>query len=394
MKKKILIILSLVLLFSLLVGCTQEPEVVETAEEEVEEAVEAEEAEEVKGTVKIGVHFPLTGDAAQYGLAFSEAAKLLAEQANAAGGCGGYMLELEIYDDKLSGEEAATIADIFAHDDEVVAVVAGYYSGVIMAGTPIYQENGLPIICPSSSHPDFTSPGEYIFRNNSLNITEVRATLDIVTNYLQGEKIGILVTKNDWGLSTGAAIQQEIEDQGVMEVVAYEEVLQGSDDYSIPVANFIDAGCDTIIAAALHDIVAPFIIQYKELDPDIQLGAFAQMYNYQTIEIGGDAVNGIVFGVAYTNESEDPDVIAFRDAFLELTGELPDSLAAQTYDSVGMVCEAIANVGPDREAIKDYLTTIEYDGVMGLTAFDENRTAIKEMLKFQIQDGEYVQLDY
>ena len=401
MKKNIFMIITLVLLFSFVVGCTTTPvetpaveDTMPVEEPEVEDTTPVEEPEEEQKTVTLGVSFPLTGDMAVFGNSFTDAARLYAEQVNAQGGCGGYMLELSVYDDKLSGEEAAIIADIYVNDPDVVGVVAGYFSGVIMAATPIYQDYGLPIISPCSSHPDFTSPGEYIFRNNSLNITEVRATVDIVTNYLGGKRIGILATNNDWGLSTAEAIRNVIEEQGVMEVVAYEEVLVGGEDYSIPVANFIAADVDTIIASALFDIVVPFLNQYRALDPDIQLGAFANLYNFQTIELGGDVVNGVVFGVAYTNESDDPEVIAFRDAFEAKTGQLPDSLSAQTSDSVGMFCQAIAAVGPDREAIKDYLTTIEYNGVMGLTRFNEERTALKEMFKFQIQNGEFVQLDF
>jgi len=408
MKSRIYLLLSIILLASIISGCTktetvvQEP-VVQEVEEEVsapeteEVAVETEEPEPtevVKETVTLGISFPLTGDVANYGIAFSEAAQLHVDQINEAGGCGDYLLAVNKKDDKLSGEEAATIAEIYVNDPNIVGVVAGYYSGVIMAATPTYQDYGLPLISPCSSHPDFTSQGDYIFRNNSLNITETRSTVDIVQNYLKGKKVGILATNNDWGLSTGKVIREVIEEEGVMEVVAYEEVMPGVDDFSIPIANFIDAGADTIIAAAVHDILVPFLKQYKALDPEIMVGAFANLYNYDVIEVGGDTMNGVVFGVAYTNESSDPDVIAFRDAFLARTGNLPDSLSAQTYDSVGMFCEAISKVGADRSAIKDYLTTIEYDGVMGMTKFDENRTAVKSMIKMQIQNGDFVILDY
>ena len=47
---------------------------------------------------------------------------------------------------------------------------------------------------------------------------------------------------------------------------------------------------------------------------------------------------------------------------------------AQYYDTVGVLLQAIANVGTtDRAAIREELATIEYDGLSGHLNFDEKR---------------------
>ena len=51
-------------------------------------------------TIKVGILAPLTGDAAQYGIAASNAAKLYFDQLNAAGGVNGKSIEYILLDRK------------------------------------------------------------------------------------------------------------------------------------------------------------------------------------------------------------------------------------------------------------------------------------------------------
>jgi branched-chain amino acid transport system substrate-binding protein len=58
-------------------------------------------------------------------------------------------------------------------------------------------------------------------------------------------------------------------------------------------------------------------------------------------------------------------------------GTEPDTWAALTYDACGQVIQAIEAVGTGRKAIRDHLAAQNtkekgYDGVTGLTYFDEN----------------------
>lgn len=347
-----------------------------------------------KETIKIATVFPMTGDMAEYGKSFSESVQIKVDEANASGELGDYQIEVVKYDDKLSGEEAASVAEIVCADKDIVAVIGGYYSGVAMAATPIYQDNGLLFMSPACSHVDFTSAGDYIFRNNSLSSVESLYTCDAMVGYHGCKRIGILAGQDDWGLSCGQQCKDILANVDGVEVVAYEEVPLTSDDYSVQIANFEAAKCDGIIMVGTHPLVVPFVKQYRAVNPDIKLGAFTQMYNYQVIELGGDAVEGIVFGVPYANESTDPDAVKFYTEYEKRFGVLPDSLSAQSYDSAGMIIEAIKAVGPDRAAIRDYIESIEYKGVVSSLKFDENRTVIKPFMMMVIKDSKNQFIDY
>ena len=96
----------------------------------------------------------MTGDNSEYGIGFSNAAKLMAGQWNAKGGVLGKQIEIVPYDDKNTSEEAATIAQKIVSDGDISGVIGHFSSGVCMTAAPIYDENGIVEISPSASHPD------------------------------------------------------------------------------------------------------------------------------------------------------------------------------------------------------------------------------------------------
>lgn len=344
-----------------------------------------------EGTVKVAVYAPLTGDHAEYGTSFKVAAEIQANRWNAKGGAHGMKVEIVSYDDKSSGEEAAAIAERVVEDPDVMGIIGSYVSGVSMAATPTFQEYGLTNISASASHPDFTGAGNCIFRNNTVISVEGAATVDAVKNNLQAKNVGMLFIKTDWGLSTAEIVRALCEEQG-LNLVCEQECMDGSDDYSVQIANFRSDGCDAIIVVGMHNTFVPFARQYRQIDPKIGLAAFANLYDRQVIELGGEFVEGTVFPVAYFNESDDPAVIEFRDEFVKRFGKEPSSLAAQAYDAAGIIMEAIDHVGKDRAAVRDYVESISYDGVGGTITFDENRDAQKVFMKLQIQDGKFIRI--
>jgi branched-chain amino acid transport system substrate-binding protein len=344
--------------------------------------------------VRIAVYGPMTGEHAEYGRSFRVSAELQAEQWNARGGAGGFRVEVVAFDDRNSGEEAATIAERVVDDMLVVGIIGSYTSGVSMAATPTFQEYGLVNISASASHPDFTKAGNYIFRNNTVISVEGAGTLRAVDEILNARNIGMLSIMTDWGRATAEIMQGLIEANPNVTLVIHEEVLDGSDDYSTPIANFRAAGVDAVIVVGMHNTFVPFARQFRQQDPNIGMAAFANLYDQQVIDLGGPLVNGTVFPVAYFNESDDPLVIAYRDAFVAVVGRNPSSLAAQAYDAAGIILQAVENTrSRDRAVIRNYIANIVYHGVGGEIVFDEDGEAQKEFMVIQIQDGRFVLVD-
>lgn len=351
---------------------------------------------EESGNIKIAVAGPLTGDFAEYGTGFKNAAILHAEQINAKGGVLGKQIEIVSYDDKNSGEEAASIAEKIACDKSIVGVIGHFASGVSMAASPTYQEVGIAEISPSASHPDYSNAGDYIFRNNSLITVEANETLEIADKVFNGGRVAVLAVKTDWGVSTAdILINQLSSNYDNIEIVGYEEILDGLTDFSSTITKLRSYNPDTIIVCAMYNILGPLTNQYKDIDKDINLIGFSNAYSEQLIKLAKEDGNGISLPAIFFHQSNDSDVRTFVDEYeANYDGKIPSSLTAQAYDSLGMFAQAIEEANStDREAIKNQLYKIQYKGVAGETSFDANGDAKKTFNWLQIKDGKFVQID-
>src|SRR5438552_3624586 len=107
----------------------------------------------------IGVAAPMTGNLAQIGKQFAEGAQLAADEANQKGGINGKKVVIRVEDDKGDPKDAATVAQKFASDDRILAVLGHYSSSACFAAIPIYSKAHLATITPSASHTDLTNQG-------------------------------------------------------------------------------------------------------------------------------------------------------------------------------------------------------------------------------------------
>lgn len=392
MKKRLLsMMLVAALAMGCLTGCGGTSDSASTNDSAAEETTE-----DSGETIKIAVAAPMTGDNSEYGIGFANAAELMAEEWNANGGVLGKQIEIVKYDDKNTSEEATTIAQKIVSEKEVAGVIGHFASGVCMTAAPIYQENQVIEISPSSSHADYSGIGDYIFRNNTVIAKEGAASVDIAINDLGKKNIGIISIMTDWGTNTAEVIKGLIEESGDpdVKIVAHEEVVEGSDDYSSAITKLDEAGADVIICCGMYNLVAPLAKQYKQVNPDIELVAFSNAYSQQLIELGGDAVEGVCFPVIFFSESEDENVQNYIAAYKEKYGSEPSALTSQAYDSVGMLLTAIEEAGTtDSATVKDKLYEIDYAGVTGQTKFDSNGDVDKEFVKVTISGGKFVKMD-
>ena len=178
------------------------------------------------------------------------------------------------FDDRNSAEEAASIAQRIVSDGNFAGVLGHFSSGVAMTAAPIYNENQIVNISPSAGHPEFTNIGEFIFRNNTLTTDQAAEMVDIAVNYLGLVNIGILNILTEWGTTASNAFISVIEGMDGVNLVAHEEVMEGSNDFSPSITNLQAAGADVILTAAMYSTLAPFARQYRQVQPDIEIVAF------------------------------------------------------------------------------------------------------------------------
>lgn len=346
-----------------------------------------------EGTVKIAVAAPMTGDNAEYGIGFANAAKLMASEWNKKGGVKigdkYYAIEIVEYDDKSDSDEAQIIADSIVSDPDIWGVIGHFASGICMVAAPTYQEYQYINISPTSSHADYSGIGDYIFRNNTVITVETRTGAEIAVNDLDGKKIGVLSIDTEWGQSAGKAMEANIADLGG-NFVLRQEVSTDAVDFATEITNFKTAGCDVIMVAGMYGTLAPFAVACKNSNYDVHLVGCSNAYTDNLISIAGAAAEGICAPVSFFAGNPDEKIQTYVKAYTDTYGTAPSALTTQAYDSVGILLEAMERAGAlDREAIKNEMYKTEYEGMSGYTTFNEIGDAQKVFTRIMVKDGAF-----
>jgi branched-chain amino acid transport system substrate-binding protein len=112
----------------------------------------------------IGEYGSLTGTTATFGISTRNGIDMAIDSVNRAGGVLGRQVRVIVEDDQGRPEEAQTVVTKLITSDRVIAVLGEVASSRTLAAAPVAQANQIPMITPSSTNPDVTLVGDYIFR--------------------------------------------------------------------------------------------------------------------------------------------------------------------------------------------------------------------------------------
>src|SRR6185369_6902442 len=114
--------------------------------------------------IVVGEFGSLTGTTATFGISTKNGIDMAVDAINQSGGLLGKKVRIIVEDDQGKPEEAQTVVTKLITKDQVVAVLGEVASSRTMAAAPVAQQNMIPLITPSSTNPNVTQIGDYIFR--------------------------------------------------------------------------------------------------------------------------------------------------------------------------------------------------------------------------------------
>lgn len=345
------------------------------------------------GEIKLAVIAPLTGDFAQYGEAYRTAVELTVSQVNAAGGIDGKMLAYDIFDDKNDARESATLAGRIAADDSYIAVVGPFASTCALACAPILQNAGIVEMCPTCTHPDLTSTGDYIFRGAITSELEAPIFADVTLNKLDAKRVGIIYTQDDWGITTEQEYAAKLEELGGTVVIAESYISGSTRDFTPILTKIANEDIELLFVAAMYNDSAMILEQLKQLGYEgrFKIQGTGSLYTDEFLELAGDNAEGMYITASFYAANPAENVQQFVSEYTEMFGSEPNLFAASVYDGVGLIVEALRNGATDRQSLRDNLAAIkDYQGVTGNASFNENRDVIKDEVVLKIEDGKFV----
>ena len=339
--------------------------------------------------VRIGVFMSLTGTTANFGISSVNGIKMAAEEVNAAGGINGKQIELLVQDDRSDAQEAATIVTKFVTQDQVHAILGEVASSRSIAAAPIAQNAKIPMLTPSSTNPEVTKKGDFIFRSCFIDPVQGAAIAQFAAKTLNAKNAAIMVDrKNDYSTGLEEVINDTFTKMGG-KIVATQSYQEGDQDFNAQLTSLKGANPEVIFVPGYYNDVGLIAKQARDKGITVPLIGGDGWDSTQLYAIGGSALNGSYFTNHYSPYDTDAKVQKFVNDYKSKYGSVPDALAATAYDAAHIMFDAIKRSkslnGPD---IRDALaSTKDYPGVTGTVTFNQNRDAVKPIVMIEIKDG-------
>jgi branched-chain amino acid transport system substrate-binding protein len=339
--------------------------------------------------VRIGVFMSLTGDTANFGISSTNGIKLAADEVNAAGGINGKQIELLVQDDRSDASEAATIVTKFVTQDQVHAILGEVASSRSIAAAPIAQNAKIPMLTPSSTNPEVTKKGDFIFRSCFIDPVQGAAIAQFGAKSLNARRGALMVDrKNDYSTGLEKVISEVFTKLGG-QIVVTQSYQAGDQDFNAQITSIKGANPDVIFVPGYYGDVGLFAKQARDKGITVPLVGGDGWDSPSLYQIGGASLNGCYFSNHYSPDDADPIVQKFVNDYKSRYGSVPDALAATAYDAARIMFDAIKRANSlDGAAIRDALAaTKEFPGVTGKVTFNENRDAVKPIVMIKIQEG-------
>ena len=344
-----------------------------------------------RDTVKIGLSAPLTGDWAEYGNDFKRSVTMVMDRINRMGGIHGKEVVLEIADSRGDPKESVLIAEKFVADPDIIAEIGDFSSSSSMAAAPIYERADMTQLSPTASHMGFTQKGKNMFRVVATQGYEGPYNARWAVQELGKKKIATIYINNDWGVDANKYFTQEAKKLGA-EIVAEEAFTPGEKDFSAILSKLKRLKPELIYLPTFYADAAAILNQAKRVRFNPVVLANSSLFSQKTIELGGDAVEGILIPANYFSADPRPAAQEFTREYQALYGALPNQFAALAYDAANLMVAALQKAGiDDRSKVKDALVSLQgFQGATGSISYANSHDPEKELVRITIKDGKWV----
>ena len=408
MKKLLCVMLALAMMFCFFAACGNGTSDEPAADTPVTSAPDADASaddsadalSEASGTFKIGGIGPLTGGAAIYGIAAMNGAQIAVDEINALGGA--VQFEFKAEDDTHVAETSVNAYNALMDWGMQVLVGSVTTTPCIAVAAETYADRVFEVT-PSASSTDVIEGKDNVFQVCFTDPNQGSGSADYIAKNMPDVKVAVIYKNDD-------AYSQGIRDTFVSEAgnAGIEVVYEGTfneatqTDFSVQLTAAQAAGADLIFLPIYYQPASTILTQ-------------ADQMGYEPTFFGVDGMDGILTqpgfetslaeGVMlltpFSADAADERTQAFVAKYQDLYGETPNQFAADGYDSVYVIYEAIKAAGctsdmSTEDICEALIAAITADGfsVDGLTGegmtWDATGEVSKAPMAVVIKDGVYV----
>jgi branched-chain amino acid transport system substrate-binding protein len=367
--------------------------------------------------VKIGVIYPLTGNAASAGNSAKDAIELGAEIVNGmhselkgsalAGGDGlsklnGAKIELINADHQGNPQVGQSQTLRLIQQEKVAAVLGAYHSSVALAATAVAERYGMPFLVSDSVALNITQRGfKWIFRTGPIAPDFANAYTAFLTGLKQGgrtiERIAIVNENTDYGTSVAASILEAARKTGI-NVAAQIPYNANSSDVSGQVLQLKDLKPDAVIFISYTADTILYFKTLKNLDylPPMIIGDDAGFSDPTFIPTVGELAQGAMNRSAFDIGKPGSHSYKINTLFKAKYGRDLDDTSARWMQGFLVLVDAINRAGStDAAKIQQALqeTDLKPDALMigyrGVKFDATGQNTLSATYLIQLQGKEY-----
>lgn len=341
---------------------------------------DAKPATAASGTILIGHYGSLTGSEATFGQSTSNGIRLALKEVNATGGIDGKQVQLKEYDTRGETGDAKLAVERLVNNDKVVAVIGEVASKLSLAGGPVCQAAGVPMISPSSTNPRVTEIGDFVFRVCFIDPFQGLAGAKFARENLKAQNAAVLV---DQAQAYAVGLAKEFEDNFVKlggKVATRQTYTGGASDFTAQLTSIRSAKPDVIYIPGYYTDVGNIALQARKLGITQPLLGGDGWDSVELAKIAKDAIEGCYYTNHYAPDQPDARVKTFISAYkTEFGGQTPDGLAALGYDAARILFASIKTAkSTDGKPLRDAIAgTKSFPGVTGDITINAKRDATK-----------------
>ncbi|HEX4239338.1 MAG TPA: ABC transporter substrate-binding protein [Xanthobacteraceae bacterium] len=369
-------------------------------------------------SVKIGVIYPLTGNAASAGQSAKDAVNLVAEIVNTAHSdlkalplgasaglpnLGGAKIELDEADHQGNPQVGQQQTLRLITQDHVVAMLGSYHSSVSLVATAVAERQGIPYLVADSVAQNITGRGfKWIFRTTPIASDFAKAYAGFLTDLKSAgrkiDKIAIINENTDYGTSVGASIVEAAKSANI-NVAAQIPYNASSSDVSAQVIQLKTLQPDAVIFVSYTADTILYFRTMKNLDylPPLVIGDDAGFSDPTFIPNAGDLAQGAINRSAFDIGKPGSNSYIINQLFKAKYGRDLDDTSARWMQGFFVLADAINRAGsiePDKIQAALQATDLKPDQLMigynGVKFDSTGQNTLASTFLIQLQGKQYV----
>jgi branched-chain amino acid transport system substrate-binding protein len=324
-----------------------------------------------KGAIKIGALLPLSGDNANSGADMLNAARLAADEINAAGGVLGRKVEIVSGDDGCDPQTGTAAAQKLLVSG-VVGIAGGYCSGAAIPETALLDPKGIPYIAAAATSPTLTERGlRTVFRTVGRDDQQGPFAARFLAEAAGVEKLAILHDNSTYAKGLADQTRAATGQLGLgMQIVFFDAITPGERDYTSTLTKIGSSGADTLYFTGYLAEAGLLLRQARDLRLAVRLTGGDATNDPTVIRTAGRAAEDYVVTTAPLAEFL-PGAAGFTESFSGRFGAAPGPYSVYEYDAVKVMVDAIGRAGStDPKKIVEALRTTRHSGLTGEISFD------------------------